>query len=649
MLDSMRKNLKKLNWVLWIVILSFVATIFLVWGMEADSTDSRRNVVATVNGEPITRVQYANARRNVADFYRRTFGDQFESFAQNLNLEAMALNALIEESLVRQEADRLGIRISDQAVAASIAANQAFQEGGRFSAQRYRQVLDAMNVKPDQYEEDVRSDLKSQRARDLLDPLPAVSEQEILEELKLRNDQIAVDAIVLSERELAERVAVTDEEKRKYYDAHQAQFQIPETVSAQYVAVDRAKVQESIQPTAEELTAYYEQNKQQRFQQQEQVHARHILFRVPEDATDEQEKAVLERAQGVYEEILKGRDFAEAASALTEDPTGKHNGGDLGWFERGRMVPEFEQKAFSMKPGELSEPVLTDFGYHIIRLEGQRPAGFRPQAEVEEQIRAILRRERSTEMARQAAEKARMDLQAGKSPAEAAAAHGLESGTTGFFGLTDEIPGIGREPAIARTVFAMPPGNVSDVQAGVRGFYVFKLLERREPHQGSFEEVEARVVELLRSEKAGELLKSEASAVKAELASTPMSQAAQKRNLEVKQAPSLRRGGFIPGVGRVPPEIETILFSAEPDAVVGPVEVEQGLAFFRLAAKKPADVAELESSRDQLRRELVSRKRSVLAQDWLSQLKARARIQLSAEVERMQNPESRAALESLEY
>jgi peptidyl-prolyl cis-trans isomerase D len=626
MLDVMRKNLKKLNWILWIIILSFVMTIFLVWGMNVGSSSRWRTSVAEVNGRPIGRQRFNNALRNLTERYRSMFGERFDEFAQNIDLRQQAIQTLVQEELVSQEAEKLGLVVSDRAVQSSIASISAFQQGGRFSAELYRKRLEALGQHPGEFEESIRAEIRDNRLREAVRSLAQAGEQELLDLYRLRNESVSAEAILVKEQDFEKDVTLTEEQKRAYYEEHKAEFQIPETVQAAYVLADLAKLQEQIQPTAEEIAANYEQNKESRYLQEEEVHARHILFRLGGGASEEEAMAVQARAQKAYEEIAGGRDFIEAANELTEDPSGKGTGGDLGWFGRGRMVPEFESQAFSLQPNEVSKPVKSAFGWHIIRLEARREAGYQPLAEVESQIRTQLQRERAGERARQAAEAARAELQAGKSPEEAAAAAGLEAAQTGFFGLTDPIAEDLRDPALNQAVFALQPGNVSEVLQSARGFFVFKLLERRPPHQGTLEEVDARLAEQLRKQKASELAKERVEQIRAELAAESLDAVAKKHGLEVHKAPELKRNGTIPSVGRVPPEAEEALFSAQPGTIFGPVSAPQGSLFVRLVERKPADPAGFEAARKDLEQEILSRKQTQLLQAWLEQLHEHAEI-----------------------
>ena len=632
MLDVMRKNVKKLNWILWAVILSFVMTIFLVWGMNAGYEGGQRNTVAQVNGKAISRQQLNEEQRNLTDQYRRMLGERFDELAGTVDLQQQALGRLVQRELVAQEAERLGIEVSDQALGTAISQDPMFfDEQGRFTTKAYRERLGAMGRRPGEYEQTLRRQMQVARVYDVMTGLAQVTDQEIEDLYKFRNDEVSVDAIVLTEADVQKEVTLTDADKKAYFEAHKAAFAIPETVQADYVLADRNKLAEKLQLDPNEVSAFYEEHKQERYHRPEEVNARHILFKIEPGATVEQKNAVRERAQKVHDEIVAGRDFIEAANAVTEDEAGKGNGGTLGWFGRGRMVAPFEEKAFSLAAGELSEPVETEFGYHLIRVDEKRPEGFQPLSDVEPQIQAQLKREKVAKLATDSAEAARQEMVNGKSAEEAAAAHGLEAGKTGFFGLTDDLADGIRDPALNRTVFAMQPGNVSDVLSGARGFFVFKLNERRAPHDGTLEEVDKKLTAELRTQKAVELIKAKADQIKVELTTKPFSEVAKAHGTDVKKTPVVHRDGSVNGLGRLKPEVEASAFAAEPGSIFGPIQLDQpqGVAFLRLVSKKPADMAELEKSREQLAQEIRGQKQDQLIQDWLGQLQARAKIHLS--------------------
>ncbi len=631
MLNSMRMNVKKLSWILWLVILSFIATIFFVWGVG--SNDEKSGLyVAKVNGEFLTREQFATALQSYTQYFRRIYGERFEQISDSLNLETIALNGIIEETVIRQQAQELGINVSTARVQREIATSPEFQVNGRFSIKRYRTLLGYQRQIPADYEMSVRHRLIGERMRQVIRGLPQVGAKEVEDLYRLRNDSLEIEAFLLSATRFFDDIELDPSEVESYWEEHKALFQVGETVRANYVFIPRATLEEGLEIADSEVDSYYTEQRDSQFKQEEKVRARHILFRVSEDAPDAAAAAVQDKAQALYEELQAGKDFATVANELTEDPSGKGKGGDLGWFGRGQMVPAFENVAFSLKPGELSIPVRTRFGYHLIKVEEHQDAGYKPIKDVSAEIRSTLRRSKAQELAKNIAQTVRRDLLSGMSCAEVAQNNKLPHGTTEPFEISAEIPGIGRVPAFNRVLFALEPDGVSESLSGESGDYLFRLLERRPQHEGTFEEVKERAETALRQEKAEKLAQIQVQEVRKELAHKPFLEMAKQRKLDLKTSKNFRRSGFLPGIGRLPEEVETALFAAKAKEVLGPVMTDQGNAFIRVVASHPADLADLDEKREKLEEELLAQKRNALFQTWLKSAKDNADIEVLMEV-----------------
>src|SRR5262249_7907507 len=195
-----------------------------------------------------------------------------------------------------------------------------------------------------------------------------------------------------------------DEELQKYLDAHADRYRTPTTVRARYVTYKRNEFAAQVEPTDGEIAEYYELHKDERFTDPEEVHARHVLVKVASDATPEAREAARKKAADLLARVKAGEDFAAIASANSDDPGSAANGGDLGFFPHGRMTPAFENAAFELQPGAVSDVVETPFGFHLVKLEEHREAKVKPLAAVRDEIVTTLKNEGGMDRARKQAE-----------------------------------------------------------------------------------------------------------------------------------------------------------------------------------------------------------------------------------------------------
>jgi len=430
-------------------------------GCDAPLTRTVSTAAAVVNGReiPLRDFQRAYALRLQA---YRSQGSLPEAFTRRL--AASTLDELVLFELVAQAAEAAGVGTSDEEVVEILHKNPDFQKDGAFDLQRYQQVLHDYYAKsaPD-YESELRRQLSARRLMEVVGATAAVSEDEVHARFLKEGDTVTLTAVRF----------------------------LPTLYAEQAQAPSPADVQAYRQSHPAQVEAYYRDNPAA-YRTGEQVHARHLLVTVPKDAPAGNWEAARQRADSLRREIVGGKPFAEVARASSEDPGSKEHGGDLGWAERGAFVPEFTQAAFNLKVGEVSEPVKTPFGWHLILVEQKRPAVERPLAEVAPEIAALLlKRERSRALAAAEAKKALAALLAGKSltqlyPPRKEGEKTFEQATkpqavdTGSFSVSREfIPQLGPAPALlAAAAAAAAPGPLPAVFEAGEGFVVAQVTAR---------------------------------------------------------------------------------------------------------------------------------------------------------------------------
>lgn len=328
----------KMSYFILTFIFLIISASFLFSNFDNFSSTSSKNV-ASIDGTPVTIKEYQVALTRQVEFFNQMMGGKGLSQKQleEMGIKQSVLNGLIQQKLIKNVADSMGFIVSLEEVKNEIKELPYFKRNEQFDVNLYRNVLQSNGYSPTQFEELIGNDLKQKKV-DSFFSSTMVSPNLVRDILTFKNNKVNVHAIKISRQSLAPLVSVSEQEIKDYIAK-------PENQKALETAY------------TDNLSTY---NKA------EEVKARHILIK------DEDGKA-LEKIKAIKAKI-NAKSFAATASKETQDPTGKDNGGELGWFSRGRMVPEFDDVAFKMNKGEISEPVKTQFGYHLIYVEDKKAA-----------------------------------------------------------------------------------------------------------------------------------------------------------------------------------------------------------------------------------------------------------------------------------
>jgi len=384
MLDRMRRHKGWLKWSLALVCAAFVVFYipsFLRWGDQAAPSDS----IARVEGSDITAGEFRRIYLAQLQAYRQAYGGNVnEQLLKQLGIEQQILMRMVDERAVLAEAKREGITVSDDEVAKRIVAMPVFQEGGQFvGQQRYEQFLRMQRppMSVSEFEDSLRRSLVMDKLRGALTGWMTVPDAEVAQEYRRRNEKVKVELVTFSADKFRDKVQVSDADLATYFDAHKEQYRIGERRKVRYMLVDVESMRPQIKVTEREIERYYNDNIEM-YSTPEQVRASHILFKT-EGKKDADVKALAEK---VLKEARGGADFAELAKKYSEDEANAKQGGDLDYFSKGRMVPEFDAVAFTMQPGTISDLVKTQFGYHIIKKTGEKPAEAKTFDQVKDQV-----------------------------------------------------------------------------------------------------------------------------------------------------------------------------------------------------------------------------------------------------------------------
>ncbi len=387
MFDIVRNNPKVAQ-----IILALITVPFALWGMESYLRDSGGSSdAAKVGGSKISTGEFQQALREQQDRLRPALGGRDPAMLDSPELRRAVLDNLVQRRLLSLHASKSNMSVSNEQLARFIAAVPQLQENGQFSPQRYEALIASQNMSKAMFEYNVRQDMTVQQG------IAAVANASLVG--KSASDQWV--GMQLEEREISEaalrpelfsaQVKVTPEAIKAFYEANLKKFELPEQLRIEYLVLSRDKLGEQITVTDDDIKAWY-QSHADRYKQPEERRASHVLIAANKDAPAEQIKAAEAKAADVAGQARKAPgDFAKLAKQYSQDPGSAEKGGDLDWFARGAMVKPFEEAVFSLKEGQVSDVVRSDFGFHVIKLTGVRPERGRALDEVKGEIAAELK------------------------------------------------------------------------------------------------------------------------------------------------------------------------------------------------------------------------------------------------------------------
>jgi peptidyl-prolyl cis-trans isomerase D len=629
MLDRMRRHRGWLKWSLAIVVVSFILLYIPSFiGPGAGGVGS--GVVAEVDGHEIQAAEFRRIYQQQMNAYRQSYGANVdERLLKQLGIDQRILQQMIEEQAALIEARRLGITASDAEVRERILSLPAFQENGQFIGDtRFRQLLGMQNppMRPDEFEDSVRRSILTEKLQAALTGWVTVTNDEVEQEFKRRNEKVKLAVVSFPADKFREGATATDDEVAKYFDAHKDDFRVPEKRKIRFVTIDQEAMRQHVTVTGQQIERYYNDNIQQ-FSTPEQVHAEHILLKT--DGKDD--AAVKKQAESILAQAKGGADFEALAKKYSEDDGSKAKGGDLGYFGHGQMVKEFDDAAFAMKPGEISDLVKTQFGYHIIKVLDKKAATTKPLAEVRTQIEDQLKFEAAQDQAQKQADTIAGQL---KTPADfdtVARTQGLTVHESGFFEQDEPIAGIGLAPAVSQQAFAMKVGDVSDPIRTPQGYAFITVLATQAPYVPKVDEVKAKVRDAVLKEKALDAARAKAAAVDAELKKGDFDKAAKAAGLDVKTTDLITRGTPVADIG-ASPAVDQAAFSLPEGGVSDPITTDTGAAVIKVVEKQTAATGDPATQKDSIRTELLNQRRDQFFAAYMTKARDRMKIQINREV-----------------
>ncbi len=597
-----------------LVAISMVVTLIPGFGTGGGSRSDQ--LIAEVDGTAIT-------IREVSLRVEQQLRNSGMSRTNGLLVANNTVEQLVAQRAAEYIARKMGFSVSDQELieAVKLILPQAFP-GGQFAGKEaYAGLLSQRGMTVPDFEARLRQQLLVQKVGNLIDEGSIVTPAEIEAEYHRQNDKIKIEYVALRGAELAKQIVVSDADVRAEFDKNKATYKLPERRSAAIFYVDEQKTALSIQATEADLRRAYDEQRD-RFRTPEQRKVRHILLK-----TTEKPAAEIPKIQARTEELLKkirgGGNFAELAKANSEDPGSAANGGDLGFIQRGQMVKNFEDAAFSLKPGEISNVVKTEYGFHIVQVLETQDARVRPFEEVRAELASEAQRQVVYDRMQRGMDNIRAALlKPGANLDQLAAQHGADLIRTAAMNAgQSEFPGLGPVPDLAAQMFGLKQGEVTGiVQAGTNRLALAVVTAVEPERPAAFEDVASQIRQQIVFRRASEQRSKLANQVAAE-AKAPgadLKAIAAKYKLEYKSTPEFGINGAAEGLGSA--EMLREAFGKPKGYVPTPVGGGDDLFVVRVLETLPADVVALAAQRDSILQQLKQnrgRERGELFQEGL--------------------------------
>jgi peptidyl-prolyl cis-trans isomerase D len=629
MLDRMRRH--AYSWTTRIV-LGLITVIFMFWGIGTGFF-AQVHPVATINGTRILGDEVGREADSLRRNLEQVYGSRAPAVLKSINIRQEALDRIIENQLIDDQARRLGITVSQQALEDKIASESTFQADGQFDFRIYQEVLRENGMLPVEYEASTRTAMIQDTLKEMVEAGVQVSADEVRQAFNLRNERVGLSYVQVPFSNFTAKINPTPQQLEDYYKRYPEAFREPERVKIAYVHYQPLVLAASYTPSDKDIEDYYKRNLKSRFTNPDQVHASHILVSVPDGATASEKAAAKKKAEDVLAQARRpGADFAKLAEKYSDDTSNRLKGGDLGFFARGQMIKPFEDAVFAMKPGDL-QMVETRFGFHVVKLDEVKPAHTETLGEARAKIIELLRTQAGTKLARSALDE---DLQAALGGAnfdELAKKRGIDVVETPYFAAQEPLKGTDDGQELAEIAFKLDKGQVR-AAPGNGTPYLVKLIDRVQSRIPPYKEIESHVRDVFIRVNAISDARAQAQKLLEQIKGPADFQSVASANrLEVRAvAPFPRSAQEVPGIGEFPEVADAAAAVPEVPGIIPRVLENGGNAYvFELTSRALPSDEDWKSVEQKFTDEYLAERRARAWTAYLDDLRAHADIVVHAD------------------
>ncbi len=531
-----------------------------------------------------------------------------------------AAHGMIEQRTLAYEAERMGLGVSNEELRNTLQQGQmgqVFFPGGNFIGEQSYEafVQNQFGISVAQFEQEVKAEIAQKKLLALVGSSVSVSDKDVSEEVKKQDTKVKFDYAVLTIDDIKKQIKPAEAELKAFYEQNKQQYanSIPEKIKAQYILVESAKLADKIPVTQAELQLYYNQH-QDAYRLPETVTVRHILIKTPTPGPDGKVdqagvEAARKKAEDVDKQLKAGANFSELAKKYSDDPGSAPNGGLLPPLTRGRTVPEFEQAAFNTPVGQTTGLIRTSYGFHIIHVEARQQARLKPLDEVKPEIETLLKGQKASVEAQNLAN-AVQTLARAEGMNKAAAEKGLTVTTAGPLAQTDALPGVGNAPELVSALFAAKKNDPPATAPLPQGYAVFQVVDIEPARTPTFEQVQARVEDQFKNQRATVQLTQKTQELSDRARSQhDLAKAAKELGATVKTSELVDRTSQVPEVGAMS-GAASVAFDLQPGEISGPIQGGMNGVVIKVLERQSPSPEQLKQNWDTARETLLQQKRN---------------------------------------
>jgi peptidyl-prolyl cis-trans isomerase D len=628
-LDLMRKHAQ--SWLIK-VALGGIIVVFVFWYGWSGSRDKTRSYAAKVNDTVISHDQFYSVYETELEKIRVRFkGAMPPDLIEKLNLKKSVITSLVHQILMLQEASRLGMFATDEDLVRDIRSNPLFSRNGVFDEGVYRSYLNSIKMSPQMFEQARKQELVEEQLVRLLTDAVKTDPAEITRWWHFQNDKLIL-SILLVKSDEKPKTTPDLRALESYYKKNQAKYEIPQSLNLQYVVFSWPDIQKKLSNTDTEIRDYYQMNPRE-FLIPEKLKIRHILVKIPENAGDNELQEARKKAEGILKRIRGGEDFEKIARLESQDTSSSDKGGDLGFSSVGTMQSNLEEAATKLEVGQISEPILTSQGYHLIRLDDKQAETSLEFETVKDQIAEKLLERKARSKLSEDAENFYEQVYRTEDLEGQAKKFGFNLLRQDFVSKAGSLPPVGNDPEIIEEAFRLKTGEISKMIKSGDSYIVLKLLEKNKERIPAFEEVRSQVERDVIREQAGLEAEKRAEEVIQSLKEQPngADAVAKKFGLTWDQLePISRTAGFVPQLGSSP-EISEMLTTISKDSPLfpRPIPTSEGVAVVRLKNVEKASDEQFAKEEKAFEKWVLEVRKTEFLKGWIRLLEDRSKIDIN--------------------
>nr|WP_319395192.1 SurA N-terminal domain-containing protein [uncultured Desulfobacter sp.] len=631
MLRYLRENTG--NWIIKF-FLGIIIIVFVFLGVGSMNAN-KRNQVARVNDQTITFAEYRDAYQRMIQRLQQQFGNALnDDLIKSMNVKQYAVDGLIDQKILEIEARKLEIVVTDEELKQSLLSIKAFQKDGVFDMDLYKRVLAQNGMSPETFEAAQRNTIRNSKLQRMVANGITVGDQEAQAWYSFNNTKVGIDYVVIDPDSFSDILAEEDQ-IRAQYDAHHDLYMSEPKRKVAFLVFAPKDFENQVKIDDASVRDFYDQNQAQ-FTTPEQVEASHILIRVDENADGQTVAKAKEEAMSVYEKAVNSVDFAELAKAYSQGPSAA-SGGYLGRFGRNSMVKPFADAAFAMKPGDVSQPVRTRFGWHIIKVTDKTPETVTPFETAKIQIQKELAASQLQDLAYNKAEEAYDAVLDGDAFEQVALVAAKQTVTTpAFTALGTELKGLNiSDPGtFAATAFSLVDNEISEVKKIGNDYYLMQVSEKIEPTLRAYDDVKSEIAVTLTADMKKQAAKKAAESMLEKAGDDPsLEKIAGDSRLTVESSGMFTRNEPVPGITGSEPIAQAAFTLDEKKPVYGQaLEVSGKFYIIGLRDKQAPDATAVAENLDKVKTQLEARKQQDYYAQWLAARKEKAEIRINTDI-----------------